>query len=198
MAVWHLLPACTHRLEKKKKLQWRLKHSLSVVVKKKKKKGVRGEAPFSTKSMSAPVHFDPSHTHSTIQTESRHCQNSFSVTAALSPRAFFKANFFWWRWGVGSKTEGEQRGRMAGWVGGWVGCVGTGSEAETTHVNACLLVKHGWKLKLQSVFLSALSPCWGFSFYIFILFNRKINVKPRGTIVWTSNQELSLLSLPWH
>lgn len=46
---------------------------------------------------------------------------------------------------------------------------------------------------LQSVFLPALSPLFSFSSP-----NRKINVKPRGTIVWTSNQELSLLSLPWH
>lgn len=154
--------------------------------KKKKKKGVRGEAPFSTKSMSALVHFDPSHTHSTIQTEGRHHQNS----SALSPRAF-KDNFFLMTTRVGS-TESNVVER----VGGGSSTEGADSEAETTHMNT-RHARQAW-LKtetclLQSVFLSAQSLLFFFSPP-----NRKINVKPRGTIVWTSNQELSLLSLPWH
>lgn len=59
---------------------------------KREKKWVRGEASFSMKSMSAPLHFDPSHTQPTIQTEGRHHQNSSSVASAHSPRF---GRFFW-------------------------------------------------------------------------------------------------------
>lgn len=75
------------------------------------KKGVRGEAPFSTKSMSALVHFDPSQTHFTVQTEGRHHQNSSSVTAALSPRAF-KANFLM------TMRVGSVESSVEEWIGG--------------------------------------------------------------------------------
>lgn len=54
-------------------------------------------------------------------------------------------------------------------------------------------VAESWNLPVPTC-----SPFRSIPAVSFFFLNRKINVKPRGAIVWTSNQELSLLSLPWH
>lgn len=91
------------------------------------KKELRGESPSSIKIMSSLVHFDPSQTHSTIQTEGRHHEDSFGVTVApltSSSEAIFFNN------------------RMGGKHWEWWGVVGIEAETETS--------------QCQSVFLSAL------------------------------------------
>lgn len=122
-----------------------------------------GEGWFSTESMSALVHFDPSQTHSTIQTEGRHHQDSIQRHCRSRTQSS-KAKFLWWRrgWEARRGTWQEYTGQT------WR--KGRGEPHTSTNF-------------LYSV------PFFSY---------RKINVKPWGTIVWTSNQELSLLSLPWH
>lgn len=71
---------------------------------------------------------------------------------------------FWWRRGwevrrAAWRSECEGRGG---------GGTGVDSEAETTHMNTCLLVKRGWKLKLvpSNLCSSPLRACW-FCFFFF-------------------------------
>lgn len=103
---------------------------------------MRGEASFSTKNMSAPLHFDPSHTQSTIHTEGwHHHQNSSSVTAAHSLGFFF----FFWR----QKTSG---------IGG-KNLQGVGEP----HTHISTLVKDDYKTEPHQVLRSI--PAGFFSFF---------------------------------
>lgn len=192
MAVWHLLPAFTHTqagiTEKKKTTS----NGYSSTPHQKEKGGERGSSFVNEKHVRASALWPLPNTCRNPNRRSTATRIPPSVTAAFSPRAF-KANIFWWRreWEARRENVEWRLGREIGRRGGR----GVYSETRTTHMNTCLFVRREWKLKLScSNLCSSLSP----PPFFFIPPNGKINVKPRGTIVWTSSQELSLLSLPWH
>lgn len=111
MAVWHLLPAFTHTqagITKKKKKQPPMDTQALPI---RKKKGVRGEAPSSTKSMSAPVHFDPSQTHAAIQTEGRQQPEFLPASRRPSHPELLRQIF----------SDDDENGKHEGktWSGGW-------------------------------------------------------------------------------
>lgn len=76
-----------------------------------KKKGVRGEARSSTKSMSEPVHYDPSQTHAAIQTEGRQQPEFLPASRRPSHPELLRQIF----------SDDDENGKHEGktWSGGW-------------------------------------------------------------------------------